>query len=187
MPSGHPAKLPPLNMAVAQHQSMECDYSEPRATLPQNLALVRDGDSFARAAAVVTIVSVGAAVWNTPDGHRYTQAETNAGTAVQPQVMTPYVLTVQHPLSSVGGLTAGQKITGYAPGGTTAFGDTTQSCIGQPTVQNPQPGWQAVVILGQEMDRPVSTGSLVRPTITVFDVISNGQAVTPWGLEPVPY
>jgi len=155
-------------------------------TLAENLASVRAGDSLYRAAAMVTVMAIRTPLWNSPDGHRWTQAEIDAGTAVNPMVYTPYVLRVERLLSSAGGVAVGQSVTGYVRGGRTSFGDVMSSCIGQPTVKDPQPGWTAVVIFGSEEDRPTSQGALAKPTITEFDIVKNGAAQTLRGAEPIP-
>jgi hypothetical protein len=139
----------------------------------------------ARAALVATVVSTGTPVWNTADGHRWTQAEINAGTPVAPHIYTPYRLRVQRLLSPAAGLAAGGSITAYLLGGTTPYGDREFDGCG-PAVA-PRPGGSAVVLLGGEVDTGAAgSAPLRRPTIDEVDVIENGEAITWQGPQPVP-
>jgi hypothetical protein len=173
-----------LHMDSPVGQANQCDGTGGQPpTLAQLLQRVGSAPG-ERAAAIVTVDSVGPAEWNTPDGHRWTQAEIDAGTSVYPAIFTPYVLTVQRPL---GGVSAGQQITAYLPGGTTPQGDVSNACYVPRVV--PQPGWSAVVILGSEIDSAVAsnTAPLHKPSITEFDVIKNGAAQTTSGPQPIPH
>lgn len=152
-------------------------------TLGQYLSAV-SATGWGRTAAVVTITSgPGAAIYNTPDGSRWSEAWRAAGHALE--IYTPYGFTVVRPLSP--GLTAGQKVTGYVEGGAMPNGDNEGSCTGQPSVPHVLPGRQAVVIFGGNM-KDLNTG----PTVSLFDVIQGkdgvqgSYVVTERGREPIP-
>lgn len=175
---------PPVKLGFPQLiGSRDCGDIPSGATpqpLPAEVARVNDHDWY-QSAALVSVVSIGPAVYNTPDGKRWTEAWTE-----QPgnrlDIYTPYTVQVRRPLAA--GVASEQKITAYVEGGSIPFGsgaDTAFSCIGQPTVR-PWPGGQAVLIFGR---------SLVDPhpglTVTVFDTVTNNGVVTARGCcEPVP-
>jgi hypothetical protein len=177
-----------IDMSRPVRQTMQCDYSARGVpTLAGELQSVSpDGHPY-RAAALVAVVSIGAAVWNTPDGGRPAQAAVDADPLHPPTLYTPYTFTVQRVVAAGAGLSAGQTVTGYVWGGTTPFGDSVQSCLGQPTVAPVHPGWSAVVIFGGELaGGSTSAGRLQRPVVSVFDIVRGNAVVTYRGIEPIP-
>jgi len=176
-----------LNMSQPVHQDVLCgDYpAGGPPTLAETIQAVQPTSAGDRAAVVATLVSIGTAVWNTPDGHRWTQAEINAGTAVPPSVYTPFVLQVQRVLGNTTGLTVGQTITGYLNGGQTPYGDLISACQGAPIV-TPQPGWSVVAIFGGEVDTPTMSAVPRRPIIWELDIIKDGAVQTQHGSQPIP-
>lgn len=129
------------------------------------------------AAAVVTITAVNTPIYNTPDGQRWTQAWYDAGHDLD--IYTPYVVTIDRALTS--GVTAGQGLTIYAEGGQMPNHDWIEKSCYLPTVQHPQPGWQAVVGISGPIPG-LSTG----PTVAVFDVVRDGKVVMPPPGTPQP-
>ncbi|HXA30224.1 MAG TPA: hypothetical protein VN193_15920 [Candidatus Angelobacter sp.] len=160
-----------LQMSAPIHGSV-CGDPPPGApppTLAGELQAVRPDDAFHRAAAVATVVSAGPGIWNSPDGHRWTQAEIDAGTAVDPGVFTPYVLRIRRLLQGTRSLTVDQTITGYVAGGSTPFGDSIFVCSdGLVATPPPQPGSTVVVVFGSNFDTPSQAGPLRHPAITVL-------------------
>jgi len=166
------------------HSAVVCDPpSGPPPTLQRILSYVGRGSVTERAAAIVGIDAVGVPVWNTPDGHRWTQAEIDAGTVVQPSIYTPVTVTVQRALG--GPVATGQRISAYLEGGRTVQGDELRPCPNAAIA--PQAGLTAVVILGTEEDAPATAASpLHKPVLTEFDVIRDGAAQTVNGPQPTP-
>jgi hypothetical protein len=147
-------------------------YGPPK--LADILSLVKPSDQLYTAAAVMTVSSVGATLYNTPNGERWTAEWLAAGH--DPLIFTSYTFTVQRPLSS--GLAAGQQVVAYVPGGK-INGDTDDECIGAPTIPNPRARAHAVVILGAK-------SAAGPPVVSVFDVMYGSAVVTPRGTEPIP-
>ena len=176
-----------LNMSQPVHQAVLCgDYmAGGPPSLAQTIRAVQPASPADRAAVVATIVGIGTAVWNTPDGHRWTQAEIDAGTVVPASVYTPFELKVQRVLGNTTELAVGQIITGYLHGGQTPYGDFVSVCDGAPVV-TPQPGWSVVAIFGGEVDTQTLSATLRRPIIMELDVIKDGAVQTQQGPQPLP-
>lgn len=175
-----------LNMSEPVDQEISCgDYNAAGPpTVAENVQSLKPDSQTDRAAVVATVVRIGTAVWNTPDGHRWTQAEINAGTVVDPSVYTPFVLQVQRLLGNTIGVTTGETITGYLQGGQTADGDYISTCDGP--VVTPQPGWSVVAFFGSEVDTPTLSPTLHRPIVEELDVIKDGAVQTHQGPQPIP-
>lgn len=129
-----------------------------------------------RAVAVATITAIGAAHWNTADGHRPTQAEVDA-LARSPQkvnglwppdwgIFTPMTFSIDRVLAG----SLGSTVTGWTVGGATAEGDLQSdggcSWLGPFT---PAVGKSVVVFLGRELtlSDPADT-SLRRPKVSTM-------------------
>jgi len=148
----------------------ECSYPQTYALhdyLSHMGLTTADPDQVGRAAAVVRVTSVGAARWNTSDGHRWTQAEADGAAAASPSVeayiYTPYTVTVVQPLR--GGLAAGSTVVGFLRGGTVGRDKINLSCsAAQPTV-----GGEYVVFFGSELTTAaMGAAPLSQPVITTF-------------------
>jgi len=149
-------------------------------TLRELLNAVRPGYPFGLAAALVSVQSVGAGTYNTPDGRRWTKAWVAQGN--DPEIYTPFTFSVIRPLSASGGLASSDVITAFLNGGKTPYGDETESCIGQPTVTPVRAGMEAVVIFGGKL----TAAGVNRPSVTTFDVVRGDAVVTMRGTEPIP-
>lgn len=148
----------------------ECSYPHTYALhdyLSHMALTTADPDQVGRAAAVVQVTSVGAARWNTSDGHRWTQAEADTAAASSPSVeayiYTPYTVSVVHPLR--GGLAAGSTIVGFLRGGTVGQDKINLSC----SVAQPSVGGEYVVFFGSELTTAAMGATpLSQPVITTF-------------------
>jgi hypothetical protein len=175
-----PAPQPPIDLSKpGTFQTETCGAWPPSGppTVRDYLDLTRPGDPDYRTAAIVSIDSTGPAFYNTPDRARWTTAWLNAGHAAD--IYRPFTFTVQRPLTP--GLNQGQQVTGYVEGGTVGQ-DDVQVCMGQPSVDDPSVGSQAVVIFGGNM-KDLPSG----PVVTLFDVIKGGKVIGLLGREePIP-
>lgn len=148
----------------------ECSYARVYALhdyLSHMALTTSDPDQVGRAAAVVQVTAIGAARWNTPDGHRWTQAEADAATAanppVEPSIYTPYTVKVLQSLR--GGLSAGTTIVGFVRGGTVGQDRIDLSC----SVSQPVVGGQYVAFFGSELTTgQMGAAPLQQPVITTF-------------------
>jgi hypothetical protein len=173
---------PNLDMSQPVNDAAACDWIANPPSLAEEVRDSGPGRDF-RAAAIVTVVAALDPVWNTPDGHRWTQAEVQADTTVDPAVYTPYRLRIQRLLSPANGLQQDEVITAYQLGGVTRQGDHFYGCGGA----SPQPGWSAVVLLGHEVDTDAGgTAAIRKPVIDELDVIAQGAAQTRTGPQPIP-
>lgn len=180
-PSAMPAPRPHVDLSHPGYGTFATCGDYPQNYQPPTIAQdIADPSRAVRVAALVTIDSVKAPIYNTPDGQRWTQAWYDAGHDLD--IYTPYVVTVNRVLSG-GGVTAGQRLTVYDEGGRMPNGDMVRtSCEAQPTLGDPQPGVQAVMGLSGPIPG-LSTG----PTVTLFDVVRDGQVVVAYGSpQPIP-
>jgi len=159
-----------FNFGQAISYTGECSYPRTYALhdyLSHMGLTTADPDQVGRAAALVQVTSVGAARWNTSDGHRWTQAEADSAAIASPSVeayiYTPYTVTVVQPLR--GGLAAGSTIVGFLRGGTVGQDKINLSCsVAQPTV-----GGEYVVFFGSELTTAaMGAAPLSQPVITTF-------------------
>jgi hypothetical protein len=157
-----------FNQAIAY--TGECSYPHTYALhdyLSHMGLTTTDPGQVGRASAVVQVTSVGAARWNTSDGHRWTQTEADSAAAATPSVdayiYTPYTVTVVQPLR--GSLAAGATIVGFLRGGTVGQDKINLSCsVAQPTV-----GGEYVVFFGSELTTAaMGAAPLQQPVITNF-------------------
>ena len=171
-----------------------CDLAAPPPSIEDEVGFVGGLNSAdGRAAAIVEVLAIGKPRWDTPDGHRPTQAQADAeidrsnGNRVT-SIYTPIEVNVVRVYKGV----LPKRLTLYAEGGSLG-NDAVTSCSFGPGLRIRESsarvgrGRQYLAILGNELVSDRSDGPVTHPVIVNFFEVHGTMAVGFDGrLQPLP-
>ena len=171
-----------------------CDYPNPPLTVRELIGTVGKNIGNSRTALLARVVGIGMPRWNTPDGHRPTQAQADAMVDqldLTPSIYTPLTLSV---LRAYAGVSVSGELTAFAETGRIGLDEDFSCGFGSPRSlqirEGPSPvtvGGTYVALLAKELLTGRNDGQLEMPIIDNLFVVQGDRAIGLDGKpEPLP-
>jgi hypothetical protein len=171
-----------------------CDPSYPLPTVRQLVGTVGKNIGNARTALLVRVVRMGAPRWNTPDGHRPTQAQADAMVDrldITPSIYTPLTLSI---LRLYAGVSVSGELAAFAETGRIGLDEDFSCGFGSPHTLQIRDGPAVVAVgatyvafLAKELVTGRNEGALSMPVIDNLFAVQGDRVLGLDGhLEPLP-